>query len=164
MLTCMQRNIHNSMSVSLIQWTMMITWISLVIQVKKSSRENSGLDSSATTSRDLNAEQIANIVLKRIGHMFPTYKEESHSQARLPEQLGLQWVHREPTRSVMGTQSLTLGTKSLGDIGIGSFERRVESSSFQPYHRAREPHGRNHFMRIKPIPYLKKILRVHNFQ
>ena len=37
MLTCMQRNIHASMSVALMQWTMMITLTCPVSQVKKTS-------------------------------------------------------------------------------------------------------------------------------
>ena len=84
--------------------------------------------------------------------MFPTYREESHYQARLPKQPRHQWMHREPTRPVMGTQSLTLGTRSLGDIGTSSFKRRVESSSFQPYHKAREPSWTEPFYENQTYP------------
>ena len=116
------------------------------------SREKSTLESSAITSTELIAEQIADTVLKRIEHLFPIHREESHSQARLLEQPRHQWMHREPTRPVMETHPLTLGTRSLGDIGTRSFKRRVEPSSFQPYHRAREPSRTEPFYENRTYP------------
>ena len=95
----------------------------------RESRKKSGLDSSDATSMEFNVEQITYTVIKKMGQVFPNYKEKPFISYTL-QITWQQWIHRESIIPTMENQPQTLGTRLVNYVGTNSFERRVNSSSF----------------------------------